>query len=328
MTTTIINQRHAAYQTSEQAIYELVRRATGQEGISREKIVRGYDSEVYLVDTRQGDRFVVRIRHHGGVSFEQEAWAIGRCRAVGVPAPEVLLVETMALDGNTREVMVQRRVPGRALSEIEGDLTPEQRAAVWRQAGAALGAIHSIPVGGFYRRHADGSWDFPDWDSMWQTPTDERASERPQLMQAGFTWADVDLMLDILQVERERFPVEQPVLCHGDLSPGHLFVDDDLNLTGVIDFGEFQGGGPIVDFANLSMSCPNVDLAWLQRGYGNQELFDGAFPTRLLVAKVGQQMGYLAHYIRQGNAEEAAPIAAGLRESLREWRAIEDGAER
>ncbi|HJZ49461.1 MAG TPA: hypothetical protein VKE41_19925 [Roseiflexaceae bacterium] len=40
---------------------------------------------------------------------------------------------------------------------------------------------------------------------------------------------------------------------------------------------------------------------------------------RLLVAKVGLQMGYLAHYIRLGNSEEAEPIAAGLHESLREW---------
>ena len=88
---------------------------------------------------------------------------------------------------------------------------------------------------------------------------------------------------------------------------------------GVIDFGEFQGGGPILDFANLNMSCPDVDLFWLLRGYGNTAPFEGPFPARLQVTKLGLQIGYLAHYIRQGNAQEAAPLTQGLRETLREW---------
>ena len=47
-------------------------------------------------------------------------------------------------------------------------------------------------------------------------------------------------------------------------------------------------------------------------------LFDNAFPMRLQVAKIGQHMGYLAHYIRQGNQQGATPIVAGVREALRE----------
>jgi hypothetical protein len=57
----------------------------------------------------------------------------------------------------------------------------------------------------------------------------------------------------------------------------------------------------------------------LVRGYPNQALFDETFPLQLFLAKVGMQMGYLAHYIQQGNAEEAAPLVVGLRASLREW---------
>jgi hypothetical protein len=148
--------------------------------------------------------------------------------------------------------------------------------------------------------------------------TGDRAAERPLLLLAGFSDQDVDLMLSI---QKQELPVRQPVLCHGDFLPGHLFFDDQLHLTGVIDFGEFQGGTPLVDFANLSMDCPDVDLAWLQCGYPNQALFDEMFARQLFLIKVGMQMGYLAHYIQQGNAEEAAPIAAGLRASLREWEA-------
>ena len=283
MTTDIVRQRHAAYQTSKQVIFDLVERATGQKATSREKIVRGYDSEVYLVYTRDNNDVVVRIRHHGGAPFADEAWAIAQCRDVGVPAPDVLLVETITIEQHTREVMVQRRVPGRALSEIERELTPEQRAAVWRQAGAALGAIHSIQVGGFYKRRRDGSWDFPDWKSVSEQSIIDRTSEKPLLMQAGFRADEVDQLLQILEAGQALCAGQQPVLCHGDFLPGHLFVDRDLNLCGVIDFGEFQGGGPILDFANLTRSCPDVDLAWLAPDYGNPHLFDGTFPARLLV---------------------------------------------
>jgi aminoglycoside phosphotransferase (APT) family kinase protein len=320
MTTAIIRKRHAAYQTAEQVILDLVKRATGQQPVAREKIVRGYDSEVYLVRTIQGDEFVVRIRHHGGAPFEQEAWAIAQCRALGVPAPEVLLVETTS-DEHAREVMVQRRVPGHALSDIEHDLKPAQRAAVWAQAGVALGAIHSIHVGGFYKRNADGEWDFPDWDSISAQSIADRASEMPLLIGAGFTPTEADLMLEIHKSGLAQFPIRQPVLCHGDFLPGHLFFDDELTLRGVIDFGEFQGSGPILEFANLNMCRPDVDLRWLQRGYSNQGLFDATFPVQLLTTKVGLQIGNLAHFIRQRNSEAAAPIMLGLRALLREWEA-------
>jgi aminoglycoside phosphotransferase (APT) family kinase protein len=328
MTTDIIRQRHNQYHTSEHVIFDLVRRATGQQASAREKIVRGYDSEVYLVHMRQSSNVVVRIRHHGGAHFADEAWAIGQCREVGVPAPEVLLVDTITIDEHPREVIVQRRVPGRALSEIERDLTPDQRAAAWRQAGAALGAIHSIRVGGFYKRHADGSWDFPNWRSISKQSVIDRAAEKPLLMQAGFRADQVDLLIQMLEAGQALVADEQPVLCHGDFLPGHLFFDQQLSLSGVIDFGEFQGGGPITDFANLSMSCPDVDLAWLQSGYGNPSLFGPAFPAQLRVAKLGMQLGYLAHFIQQGNQQEAAPIIAGLRDSLRETGASSQESER
>ena len=51
--------------------------------------------------------------------------------------------------------------------------------------------------------------------------------------------------------------------------------------------------------------------------YGSSKLFDQTFSARLQVTTAGLQIGHLAHYIRQGNEQEAAPIAAGLRESLR-----------
>jgi aminoglycoside phosphotransferase (APT) family kinase protein len=310
---------HAGYNTPEHVVFELAERASGQAPTARQKIVRGYDSEVYRITTRGGADFVVRIHHRGGADFANEAWAIEQCRRAGVPAPEVLLVEHLLVDGQPREVMVQRAVPGRPLCEIHAALSRDQLAEIWRQIGAALGAIHSVRAGGFYKRHPDGSWDFPDWASIMRSAIHDRTAEKPLLLAAGLAESEVDRMLALLEYQRDHSAGEPPVLCHGDLAPEHLFVGGDLNLSGVIDFGEFQGGSPLVDFANLSMNCPDLDLAWLRRGYANQALFENDFARRLLLAKIGMQMGYLAHYIRQGNAEEAGPIREQLRATLRGW---------
>ena len=77
-----------------------------------------------------------------------------------MPAPEVLLVETLTIDEHPREVMVQRQCRQRAERD-RAQPDHSQRAAARRQAGAALGAIHSIRVGGFYKRRPDGSWISP-----------------------------------------------------------------------------------------------------------------------------------------------------------------------
>ena len=43
--------------------------------------------------SRQGKPFIVKIRRLGELGFEQEAWRMGACRAVGVPMSEVLLLD-------------------------------------------------------------------------------------------------------------------------------------------------------------------------------------------------------------------------------------------
>jgi aminoglycoside phosphotransferase (APT) family kinase protein len=192
------------------------------------------------------------------------------------------------------------------------------------QAGAALAAIHSVPVGGFYKRHDDGSWDFPDWDGLMRAAVRDRTAEMPLLLSAGFTEPDLAALRATLETHRDDYPCSQPVLCHGDFSPEHWIVDAGPNLSGVIDFGEFQGGPPITDIAYLSMERPDIDLSGLRRGYGDSDWWDDGLPRRLLLHRAGLQMGYLAHYLRQGNREEAEPMARGLRATLGAWRAMGD----
>jgi Ser/Thr protein kinase RdoA (MazF antagonist) len=254
------------------------------------------------------------------VSYASEVWAIEQCRAAGVPVPDVLLVGTVPVDESEREVMVQRVVPGRPLNEIHGRLSRAELGHVWTQAGEALARIHTIRAGGFYKMRRPGVWDFPDWESVAASAREARRSDLDELQARGYSEADLDALREMLAAGERAFPCHTPSLLHGDFLPGHLFVDDELRLRGVIDFGDFQGGAQIGDLANLRMNEPEVDLGWLREGYGSQETFDEYFERRLLLAGAAIQIGYLAHFLRQGNAEEAAVVDRAIRETVTAWR--------
>ena len=315
-------RRHSDHAVPERIVRELVRRAAGGQAHIEaiERVVRGYDSEVYAVTCDGGRQLFAKFRRHGGASYAQQAWAIERARAAGAPAPEVLLLDTVENGDERLEALVERAVPGRPLIDVLPRLDAATRRRVFAQAGVALRQIHSVRVGGFYRRHADGSWDFPNWDAIMESHLRERTAEAPLIEQCGFSERDVAQMLAMLADGIRSYRCDDPVLSHGDFLPGHLFVDDDLRLTGVIDFGEFSGGAPIGDLLVLRMDYPEIDLAWLGEGYGDDAVIAEAAGPRGLLHVVGIQMGYLAHFVRQNNSDEIGPTAAGLRATLREWR--------
>src|SRR5258707_9632958 len=83
----------AAWQSPPDLIAGAVRRATGTDMARHERIMAGLSNEVYAASAVDGQAVIVRISHAPGPQFEQERWAIERCRDVGVPVPEMLLLE-------------------------------------------------------------------------------------------------------------------------------------------------------------------------------------------------------------------------------------------
>jgi Ser/Thr protein kinase RdoA (MazF antagonist) len=318
--TDVMRERHRVVEFLRPHIEALVRRATGADVADSTRIVRGYESEVYRATTTSGAAVVVRVRRYGSVSYASEAWAIEQCRAAGAPVPEILLLDTIATDDHSHEVMVQRAVPGRPLADIQHRLNRAELARVWAQVGEVLARIHSVQAGGFYKMRQLGVWDFPADGSVQESAREERLRDLAELQAHGVDAGDLDTLKEILDAAEGAFTCRVPSLLHGDFLPDHLFVDDDLRLQGVIDFGDFQGGPRIVDLANLHMSEPDVDLGWLRVGYGEQEPFDEHFARRLVFASAAQQIGYLAHYVREGNHEEAVPLLRAIRETVDTWR--------
>ena len=312
-----LHERHAAYGTPIERIRTVVQRTTGQEGVSFERIVRGHANEVYRVRTLHDQALIVRINQHGSVGFHEEAWAMEQCRAAGVPVPKVHGVETLTTSP-LRKIMVLEHAAGRPLNEKEGSLTDAQRREVWINVGAVLGAIHSIHVDGFSLMREAGRWDFPDWQRMIHTALEERRADVPDLLTAGLTQDEVDGLLAIVAY-LSTLDVAQPVLCHGDLATEHIFVDDSLQVSALIDFGLFQGAPPALDFAMLHMYHPDVALSWIMEGYPHQHAMDSSFRAQVIAHVVNVGTSFLADNMRVGNAAIADVAVPGLRAALAEW---------
>lgn len=254
--------------TPRSVLVELVGRAASADVDRIDRIVQGYSNEIYRVRCADGQDLVVRIlRFDDDVSSAAstgEAWAIEQARAARVPVPEILLLDTIDTDGARFPVMVQRTVPGRPLGELIDGLSERQRHDVLIELGELIARINGVHV---------------DEGRNWLTTTAaglaELQTKRDQIVLASSVSApEFDRVLDLLQGYVDRFRCKQWVLCHGDLSLKHIFVTGDngvggaVQVSGIIDFGDWQPGAPVHDLAVLRVRSRRLELAPLLVGYG------------------------------------------------------------
>ena len=164
--------------------------------------------------------------------------------------------------------MVQTRAPGTQLSALLPTLSESDARAVTTEMGRVLARLRSVTVDGFYRRHADGRWDFPDLESLLASALPGRRAEAGLLADVGLTRIEIGTAMDLLAEGLAAAGAEGPVLCQGDPGPDHLFVGEDLRVTTLIDFGLASGGRPFDDIVVLHHNWPGVKLDALRSGYG------------------------------------------------------------
>lgn len=253
-----IREIHAAVSTSREVLASLAHRATGAELNQVKRIVEGYENEVYRVETTRGDDVVIRIRRFGVARSLDgaiaEAKAIERARNAGVPGPEVLLVDLVTIDGEDFPVMVQRAVPGRPLGQMWAILDADQRYAALVEVGEIIARLGQVPAPG-------------DWAARTKAEVDDRRAERNLVLAAGFTPTEFDQMFAALGRYVDTFPCPEPVLCHGDLDPSHIYLDATGRVSGVIDFGDAGAGSSVHDLAVLRVRGPGLDLDAALSGY-------------------------------------------------------------
>ena len=309
---------HAAFSSPRDLVVAFVEQKMDARVMGLERVTQGYANEVYYADLASSERIIVRIRRRGGASFASERWALAAARRAGVPVPEVCALGVLEAD-EPLEVMLLSLVPGRPLGELWPELIEGERRLVMGHVGGALRRLQ-LETGGWGRRSDDGSWEFGTWQERAEAEVQGREADVPTLQEAGLSESETD---GLMAAVRALLSVSEPmpVLCHGDLGMDHLFVDESLDVSGIIDFGMWRGGPRELDFAVLTMYHPDVSLAWLESDY-RVGPFDKTFYRRVLSEQIAVGTGFLAHDLRIGNADYLDLALLGLRESLRAWRAL------
>jgi aminoglycoside phosphotransferase (APT) family kinase protein len=299
----------------------LVRQACG-EGVATCQRNRdsGRAREVHQVVTVSGARLVIRGEADESNGLDQEAWFLARARHAGVPVPEVLWLGVVETTAGPRTVMVQTAVAGQTLSGALPGMSAGERRSAARSCGQVIARLHSVRVGGFYRRRADGSFEFPDLAALQAADLANRHDNLRLLAGAGLLTPPEARRAEDLLPEAVAARGDGPaVLCHGELFPGHIFVEmgegEAVTVTGLIDFGDACGGRPLDDLQSLCWEWPDVDRAALAAGYGPAPFWNDE-GRRFALAQLRMLIGYTAHDLRAGKPADAGGYLTGLRALL------------
>jgi aminoglycoside phosphotransferase (APT) family kinase protein len=269
--------------------------------------------------TASGARLVIRGSAEDGISLDQQAWFLARAREAGAGGPEVLWVGPADTPAGPRMAMVQTAAAGRALAGMLPGMSAGQRRSAAGSCGQAAARLHSVRVGGFYRRHADGGFDFADAAALRASDLANRLDDLRVLSRAWLTPAEARRARDLLPEAVAARGDGPAVLCHGDLIPDHIFVsageDTTVTVTGLIDFGDAFGGRPLDDMEVLCRNWPGMDHAALAAGYGPADFWDDD-GRRLALGQLRLLIGFAAYDLRTGKQAEAHRDLADLKTLL------------
>lgn len=304
---------HAGFETPRDRVVTLVRRLTEAGVGDLRRIVRGYDNEVYRVDLDTGAVAFVRIQRQGG-AFDGELWAMEQARDHGVPVPAVVGVGAIDDQDGERAVMVVSPAPGVQLKESLPGLSPADRRAALTDLGRVLERLHAVRTPGVWRPDHEGHW--PDPMEVRHGFARDRRAEHDQLVAAGLSDAEIEQTFAMLEVSPDP-PERDFVLCHGDVSPEHVFVDADLRVSCLIDWGMWHGGSVIGELAYVAATFSPDDTAAVLTRHGYDPA-DDDLRRRITRTVVTQRIGYIAHHVSVGDHENTERNVATLRRALAE----------
>lgn len=173
----------------------------------------------------------------------REAAVLEALQGRGVPAPRLL--------GRWRDEGVSpypfsavSRLPGRTWSGLEADATLDQLTAMLSGLGQAVASWHRLDIRIFPRRlRARRPEHLREIERWFDTDALERAATYA-VDRLGLPPGRADAWLR----EVQPLAAMAPVFVHGDINEGQILVDDELRITGILDWETAGVGHPLKDF--------------------------------------------------------------------------------
>lgn len=137
------------------------------------------------------------------------------------------------------------------------------------------------------------------------------------LSEAGLTDAEMEQARDLLhRALAEPVSQEGPVLCHGDLSAHHVFVDSKLRVCGLIDWGMWSAATAVDDLAEVAMRYTKPDFDAVLEGHSHGVAGQPALRRATAVALLARAIAYLRWLIASGQTGQFESGVVPLRRAL------------
>jgi len=301
---------HAGFQAPAELIATAARAVTRSPIVAMERIVHGEANEVYAIRFERGPEVILRIARRAEGVFEKEAWAIGRCRALGIAAPEVLSLQRLDAGGEALELCFLEKLPGRRLSDSLS-LPRETLRAVVRELGEQISRMHTI-----------GPGDLGEAAQFFTNDTDDFLATEAEFVELGANAGlDRQALLRAFRFFETVMTAHGPLprrLTHNDLRACHVLVHEG-RLSGVIDFGQVSMDSPINEFAKWDYwEDRALPVSWLQEGYGDKSLFEDGYDQLFQAFRIANALWVLRWYALTGYPAGVDRAAASLTQYLGE----------
>lgn len=273
---------------SANAIADVIQRHLGDDPRVRSVSVRGSMILICEADLPKGTVVFKADLDEAERTLALEGWAYERVRQLGVPCPRVL-----ACDASKRlfpsPYLILERVPGQPLDTL--GLAPDKLHSLLNQVGGYLRLIHSVHLEGF--GYLDEAVYLGDNRVMgrhetWRDAVLEHLEEAVYLVRHGLLSREALASLRARLARSDDLLRECKVghLLHGDLGPGHVFVDvRAAEVTGIIDFAERQAGDTAWDLARIALELEPDQLHQLLDGYQPDGTAEQTLPLRIALLR-------------------------------------------
>jgi aminoglycoside phosphotransferase (APT) family kinase protein len=296
---------HAGFEAPAELIAAAAREVSASPIAARQRIVHGEANEVWRLTFESGLGVILRIARRAEGVFEKEAWALGLCRGLRMAVPEVLSLQRLETQEEPLELCFLELLPGERLSDSLS-LPRETLRAIVRELGEQISRMHAIApddLGPAARYFADDTDDFLAMEPEFLRLGSE-AGLNPAALARAFRFYETAMARPEPLTRR---------LTHNDFRACHILTHEG-RLSGVIDFGQVSMDSPINEFAKWDYwEAPDLPIAWLREGYGDQTLFDEAFDARLAALRIANALWVLRWYslTAYGAGVERAAAAVG-----------------